>query len=81
MDMSAKGRVDEKEKEERSRGLGEIIKNNKRKTKDKGQIEDAPCTIAELAWATLFPFSIISVMQTASFMFLKFLLVPRLLKI
>lgn len=79
MDMSAKGRVDEKEKEERSRGLGEIIKNNKRKTKDK--IEDAPCTIAELAWATLFPFSIISVMQTASFMFLKFLLVSRLLKI
>lgn len=26
MDMSAKGRVDEKEKEERSRGLGEIVK-------------------------------------------------------
>lgn len=79
MDMSAKGRVDEKEKEERSRGLGEIIKNNKRKTKEK--IEDAPCTITELAWATLLPFSINSVTQTPSFMFSTFLLVSRLLKI
>lgn len=41
MDMSAKGRVDEKEKEERSRGLAEIIKNNKKENKGK----DRGCTV------------------------------------